>query len=358
MTVKRTLYRSAFEHSEPMRSVRRIVDNVAPTDVTVLVWGETGVGKEVVAWALHEGSPRRERPFVKVNCAALPLELLESELFGYERGAFTGASRPKPGKFEQAHTGTIFLDEVGEMPLPIQAKLLQVLQDRQFSRLGSRADIKVDVRVLAATNKDLGQLVARKEFREDLYYRLNVINLYVPALRTRTEEIPILTERLLDLYAQEYGRPKRRLSGATLERLLTYPWPGNVRELENILTRIVVLDTEEWVGAELTERYQSLVRSGSVEPLHKDVRVPDPPVSVETVTPMVEARAADTGRGLKAVVERAAKAAERAELDRALGRTRWRRVEAARQLQISYRTLLRKIGEHGLMVVLWAMTIE
>jgi transcriptional regulator with PAS, ATPase and Fis domain len=200
MNSKKVLFQSAFEHSEPMLSVKRVVDSVAPTDVTVLVWGETGVGKEVVAWALHEGSPRRERPLVKVNCAALPLELLESELFGFERGAFTGASRPKPGKFEQAHTGTIFLDEVGEMPLPIQAKLLQVLQDRQFSRLGSRADIKVDVRVLAATNKNLGQLVARKEFREDLYYRLNVINLPVPALRARRQEIPLLAERFLDFY--------------------------------------------------------------------------------------------------------------------------------------------------------------
>jgi transcriptional regulator with GAF, ATPase, and Fis domain len=153
MSPKRALYRSAFEHSAPMRSVKRVIDCVAPTDVTVLIWGETGVGKEAVAGALHDGSPRRGRPFVKVNCAALPLELLESELFGYERGAFTGATRSKPGKFEQADTGTIFLDEVGEMPLPIQAKLLQVLQDRQFSRLGSRADIRVDVRVLAATNR-------------------------------------------------------------------------------------------------------------------------------------------------------------------------------------------------------------
>ena len=347
MSTRKGLYRFAFEHSEPMRSVKRIIDSVAPTDVTVLVWGETGVGKEMVAWALHEGSPRRERPFVKVNCAALPLELLESELFGYERGAFTGANRSKPGKFEQAHTGTIFLDEVGEMPLPIQAKLLQVLQDRQFSRLGSRADIRVDVRVLAATNKNLGQLVARKEFREDLYYRLNVINLHVPALRSRPEEIPLLTERFLEFYAQEYQRPKRRLAAATLDRFTSHPWPGNVRELENVVTRIVVLGAEDWVGGELTERQQTLALPRPVESLPMESPVVPAPVAVEAVAPVMEEAAVEAG-GLKAIVARAAKAAERAELHRALGRTRWRRVEAARQLKISYRTLLRKIDEHGL----------
>jgi DNA-binding NtrC family response regulator len=347
MSVKKLLHRFAFEHSEPMRSVKRIIDNVAPTDVTVLVWGETGVGKEVVAWALHEGSPRRDRPFVKVNCAALPLELLESELFGYERGAFTGANRPKPGKFEQAHTGTIFLDEVGEMPLPIQAKLLQVLQDRQFSRLGSRADIKVDVRVLAATNKNLAQLVARKEFREDLYYRLNVINLHVPTLRSRREEIPLLTERFLEHYAQEYQRPKRRLAAATMDRFTNYPWPGNVRELENVVTRIVVLGAEDWVGLELTERQQALAPARVVEVAAPAVPAPVRAPAVEALTPVPDESPAEAG-GLKAIVERAAKAAERAELHRALGRTRWRRVEAARQLKISYRTLLRKIEEHGL----------
>ena len=338
---KTLLLRSAFEHSERMRAVKQTIDSVAPTDVTVLVWGETGVGKELVAWALHEGSPRRDRPWVKVNCAALSLDLLESELFGYERGAFTGAHKPKPGKFEQADTGTIFLDEIGEMPLPIQAKLLQVLQDRQFSRLGSRADIRVDVRVVAATNKDLGQLVARMEFREDLYYRLNVINLHIPALRERPEEIPILTERFLEHHAREYRRSKPKLSSATADLFRTYPWPGNVRELENILTRIVVLGTEDWVQGELRVREQSSPLSSAA------------PVSVaEAAMGLASARLPgdDEGEelGLKHVVARAAKEAERAELNRALGRARWRRVEAARRLKISYRTLLRKIDEHGL----------
>jgi len=338
--LKKPLLRSAFDRSERMRAVKRIIDSVAPTDMTVLVWGETGVGKEMVAWALHEGSPRRERPYVKVNCAALPLELLESELFGYERGAFTGAHKSKPGKFEQADTGTIFLDEVGEMPLPIQAKLLQVLQDRQFSRLGSRADLRVDVRVVAATNKNLGQLAARMEFREDLYYRLNVINLHIPALRERPEEIPILTELLLEHHAREYRRAKPKLSSATHDLFRTYSWPGNVRELENLLTRIVVLGTEEWVAGELRVRGQGLVT---------------PSAAGETIADDEPARAAarvrteeDEDLGLKNVVARAAKEAERAELNRALGRARWRRVEAARRLKISYRTLLRKIEEHGL----------
>ncbi len=337
--LKKSLLRSAFEHSERMRAVKQTIDSVAPTDVTVLVWGETGVGKEMVARALHEGSPRRECPYVKVNCAALPLPLLESELFGYERGAFTGAHNSKPGKFEQAHTGTIFLDEVGEMPLPIQAKLLQVLQDRQFSRLGSRADIRVDVRVVAATNKNLGQLVARMEFREDLYYRLNVINLHIPALRERPEEIPILIERFLEHHAREYRRSKPRLSSATLDLFSTYSWPGNVRELENVLTRIVVLGTEEWVVGEVSMR-----EDGAAKRL-----APPETVADATVVPGAPRRPGEGEElGLKHVVARAAKEAEREELNRVLGRARWRRVEAARHLKISYRTLLRKIQEHGL----------
>ena len=340
---KKALLRSAFEHSEHMRAVKQIIDNVAPTDVTVLVWGETGVGKEMVAGALHEGSPRRERPYVKVNCAALPLELLESELFGYERGAFTGAHKSKPGKFEQAHTGTIFLDEVGEMPLPIQAKLLQVLQDRQFSRLGSRTDIRVDVRVVAATNKNLGQLVSRLEFREDLYYRLNVINLHIPALRERPEEIPILTERFLEYHARLYRCPKPKLSAATLDYFQTYGWPGNVRELENVLTRIVVLGTEDWVATELSARDRGQ-ESVSDPPASAVVAEPSPARPPDRPSPLD----ADEELGLKDVVARAAKEAEREELNRALGRARWRRVEAARRLKISYRTLLRKIEEHGL----------
>ena len=191
---------------------------------------------------------------MKVNCAALPLELLESELFGYERGAFTGAHRQKPGKFELANTGTIFLDEIGEMPMPVQAKLLQVLQDREFSRLGSQSDIRVDVRVIAATNKDLARLVQHGHFREDLYYRLNVLNIHVPPLRERQEEIPVLVEYFLDVYSREYGRPRQEVSAETMQLFMDHGWRGNVRELENIIKRIVALGNETQVVQELTHR--------------------------------------------------------------------------------------------------------
>src|SRR5262245_17752411 len=187
----------ALTNSDAMRRLNGIVDRASASDVTVLICGESGVGKEIVARTLHERSRRRDGPFVKVNCAALPLELLESELFGYERGAFTGANHQKPGKFELAATGSIFLDEIGEMPVTLQAKLLQVLQDREFSRLGSRHDIRVDVQVLAASNRDLVQEVKRGGFREDLFYRLNDVTIRVPPLRDRREEIPVLVDYFL-----------------------------------------------------------------------------------------------------------------------------------------------------------------
>ena len=206
---RRSEYDGVFENSPRMKAIKEMIDQVADTDATVLVWGESGVGKELVARAIHDCSPRRERTFVKVNCAALPLELLESELFGYERGAFTGAHKRKLGKFELADGGTIFLDEIGEMPLPLQAKLLHVLQDREFARLGSGRDIKVDVRVVASTNKDLERAVAQGGFREDLYYRLNVVNILVPPLRDRPEEIPILAEHFWQKYSRQYNRAAR-----------------------------------------------------------------------------------------------------------------------------------------------------
>ena len=196
--------------SDNMREVRDLIARVADTDVTVLVRGESGTGKELVARALHASSPRRQRTFVKVNCAALPAELLESELFGFERGAFTGAIQQKPGKFEFAHEGTMFLDEIGEMSSPLQAKLLQVLQDGEFARLGGRHDVHVDVRVVAATNRDLEIAVADGQFREDLFFRLNVVCITLPPLRQRRDEIPLLTERFLRQYAEHYNKPPSR----------------------------------------------------------------------------------------------------------------------------------------------------
>jgi two-component system response regulator AtoC len=324
-----------------MRAVKEMIDRVASTDATVLVWGESGVGKEMVARALHYQSPRRERPFVKVNCAALPLELLESELFGYERGAFTGAHRQKPGKFELANTGTIFLDEIGEMPLPLQAKLLQVLQDREFSRLGSRQDIRVDVRVVAATNKDLAKLVERGSFREDLYYRLNVVNVFVPPLRERREEIPILVEHFLDLYARQYGRPRQRVSASTMRLLMSYTWPGNVRELENIVKRIELLGTEDWVTHELSGRPQAPLLETAPAALPRRL----PAAGIVPADP--PARWGD-GMSLKEIARRAAQEAERDALKQVLDRVRWNRREAARLLKISYKTIRRKIDECGL----------
>jgi transcriptional regulator with PAS, ATPase and Fis domain len=316
-----------------MAAVQATIGRVAPLDVTVLVWGESGVGKELVARALHVGSARSASPFVKVNCAALPFELLESELFGYERGAFTGAHRPKPGKFELAHGGTIFLDEIGEIALPVQAKLLQVLQDGEFARLGSQSDIRVDVRVIAATNKDLAQLVHGGRFREDLYYRLNVMAVHVPPLRERREEIPALVERFLGEFAREYGRPAPNLTAATRERFLRYAWPGNVRELENVIRRVVVLGSDGFVASELPDPIVGL-----------DVDAAGPVAAPPAPGPATW----QEGEGLRDIARRAAEAAEGMVLQEVLDRVRWNRLEAARRLRVSYKTLLTKMKLHGL----------
>ena len=327
--------------SPVMRAITEIVDRVAPTDATVLIWGESGVGKEVVSQRIYEHSERRDRPFVKVNCAALPVELLESELFGYERGAFTGAHSQKPGKFELAHTGTIFLDEIGEMPMPIQAKLLQVLQDGQFSRLGSRQDIRVDVRAIAATNRDLARLVRAGGFREDLYYRLNVVNIHVPPLRERREEIPSLVEHFLHLYAQRYGRPQPTLSPAAMRRFLEHSWPGNIRELENLVKRVVVLGGKEWPDD------HAVVETAPLAPETPAPRAPS--MSLPPAAPPRPSASAlpifDEALGLKEISRRAAREAERQALLTVLQRVHWHRADAARVLKVSYKTLLNRIRD-------------
>src|SRR4029077_14247568 len=215
-------------YSAEMKTIATMIEQISDSDVTVLIRGESGVGKELVARAIHQRSPRRERPFVKVNCAALPGELLESELFGHEKGAFTGAAMTRIGKFEQADTGTIFLDEIGEMKAALQAKLLHVLQDAQFTKPGSNKNINIDVRVVAATNRDLEAMLLRGEFREDLYYRLKVIEVTVPPLRERRGEIPHLTDFFIDRYARRYNRPVRQLSPELHQLFQTYEWPGNI----------------------------------------------------------------------------------------------------------------------------------
>jgi DNA-binding NtrC family response regulator len=318
----------ALWQGRALQTVRTLIDQVADTAVTVLVQGESGTGKEVVARALHAGSRRRSGPFVKVNCAALPGELLESELFGYERGAFTGAVARKAGKFEAADGGTMFLDEIGEMSPLAQAKLLQVLQDATFSRLGGNREIRVDVRVVTATHRSLSEMVARKAFREDLFFRLNVVSIRVPPLRERRDEIPALVAHFLERFSARYGRPPPRLSPKLWAVLQHHAFPGNVRELENWIKRIVVLGSEEPVlrGIVSSERAQA-------RRAHR----------FRTLLREVEESAGELP--LREVGRRAALEAEREAIEQALLLTHWNRKHAARVLGVSYKTLLQKIRE-------------
>jgi transcriptional regulator with PAS, ATPase and Fis domain len=308
-----------------------VLEQISDTDVTVLLQGESGVGKEVVARAVHETSLRTRGPFVKVNCAALPGSLLESELFGYERGAFTGAAARKPGRFELASGGTMFLDEIGEMSQALQAKLLHVLQDGRFTRLGGNREIAVDARIVAATNRDLGELAQRGAFREDLYFRLNVVSLRIPPLRERTEELPALVDYLLRRAAERYQRPLPRLSAKLLALLERHPFPGNVRELENMLKRVLVFGSEAPV-------IRDLISGAGRGRMERD--------SFERLLEEVEAHAGDLP--LREVGRRASLEAERGAIERALHHTAWNRKQAARLLGVSYKTLLQKIRDCGL----------
>jgi two-component system response regulator AtoC len=337
--------------NEKMREVRDLIARVADTDVTVLIRGESGTGKELVARAVHESSPRRDRVFVKVNCAALPSELLESELFGFERGAFTGAIQHKPGKFEFANHGTMFLDEISEMQLPLQSKLLQVLQDGEFARLGSRDDVRVDVRVVAATNRDLERAVADGAFREDLFFRLNVVCITLPPLRQRRDEIPVLTQLFLRHYAEHYNKPRIELASDTATLFEAYDWPGNVRELENVVKRMVILGTDEPVRRELADAIAGRKTTSPIPALHRQPdaaaygngnghshAAPPPPPPAPAAPPPL------TG-SLKDIARQAAREAERELIFRTLQQTRWNRREAAELLGISYKALLYKIKE-------------
>jgi two-component system response regulator AtoC len=343
--------------SPAMRQVALIIEQVADSDVTVLIRGESGVGKELVARAIHQRSTRRARPFVKVNCAALPAELLESELFGHEKGAFTGAATTRIGKFEQAHQGTILLDEIGEMKPPLQAKLLHVLQDAEFTKLGSNKKINIDVRVVAATNRDLEQMMLRGDFREDLYYRLKVIEAYVPPLRERRDEIPDLTDFFIVKYSHRYNRPVRPLTDELRQKFLEYEWPGNVRELENMIKRFVILQDEQMVIRELNK--PRLVPTPQAAPPQEYT----PAFHAPPATPPASASAADDedaedepvevtpgqdGRRLSEVAREAALAAERAVISDTLRQVHWNRRKAAVLLGVSYKTLLNKIKETGI----------
>ncbi len=330
-----------------MSEVYQLIERVADTDVTVLVRGESGTGKELVARAVHAASSRRHRTFVKVNCAALPTELLESELFGFERGAFTGAIQDKAGKFEFANHGTMFLDEISEMPSPLQAKLLQVLQDGEFSRLGGRADVKVDVRIVAATNRDLDSAVADGRFREDLFFRLNVVCITLPPLRQRRDEIPVLTDFFLRKFAEHYNRPAPQLAHDTLRLFDEYAWPGNVRELENAVKRAVILGTDTPVRQEIAAAIAG--RCPLIDPPMSDPAVvhsappamPAPPAAPLEAPP-------DGSCSLKDIARNAAREAERKLIALTLQDTRWNRRAAAERLGISYKALLYKIKDADL----------
>jgi two-component system response regulator AtoC len=311
--------------SAAMRKIRSQCALVAGVDIPVLMLGESGTGKEVVARLIHKLSPRAHRTFLKVNCAAVPADLLESELFGYEAGAFTGANHAKPGKFELCNKGTILLDEIGEMPPLLQAKLLHVLQDQQFSRLGSRSVIKVDVRILAATNINIPEALANKRLREDLYYRLNAFTLQLPPLRERKEEIPILLKHFMARMSEQYARPPLPLSPNMLQATQDYAWPGNLRELNNFIKRYLVLGDEKLAIQELQPR--------------------DGGHGNKPETPHAPSEASG---GLKSVARGAKDEAEAEAIRQALDQTNWNRKQAAALLQISYKALLYKIRQYGI----------
>jgi two-component system response regulator AtoC len=320
--------------SEKMRVVEDMIEHVADTDITVLIRGESGTGKELVARTLHRRSSRAQRAFVKVNCAALPSELLESELFGYERGAFTGAEKRRLGKFELANGGTIFLDEISEVHTSLQAKLLQVLQDGRFSRLGGETDIYVDARVIAASNRNLESAVRESTFRADLFYRLNVVTITLPPLRERREEIPLLMDFFFERYAREYARDAKPVSSELREKLLAYDWPGNIRELENLVKRVVVL------GAAAPVLLEFGARAVEAQPESTS------PAAVSELTRFLAGEIARVS--LKQVGREAAQVAEARLIAKVLERTRWNRREAAEILQISYKALLYKMKDAGL----------
>ena len=358
--------RSVWGNSEKMLGIATVIEQVADSDVTVLIRGESGVGKELVARAIHQRSTRRNRSFVKVNCAALPAELLESELFGHERGAFTGAATTRIGKFEQADGGTLMLDEIGEMKPALQAKLLHVLQDAEFTKLGSNKRIQVDVRIVAATNRDLEKMMLSGDFREDLYYRLKVIELTVPSLRERRDEVPTLTDFFVARYSRKYNRPTRPISDELRQLFLQYDWPGNIRELENMIKRVVILQDEHLVVREIERNMQRIAATaavavpasvaiaaavpvgagiGSLPPsAYPTAPEPEPIHAADDVDAPVE----EGGGSLAAVAKAASMKAERAAIEQTLRQVQWNRRKAAVILGVSYKTLLNKIKECGI----------
>ena len=331
-----------FGTSPKMEEVKMTIEQVADTNATVLVRGESGTGKEVVARMVYAQSSRRDKPFVKVNCAAIPYELLESELFGYEPGAFTGANRQKLGKFDQANNGTLFLDEISEMHPALQAKLLHVLQDGEFSRLGGKRDIAVDVRVLAATNKPLERAVEEGLFREDLFYRLNVVTIHIPPLRERREEIPLFLDLFLRKYGEYYGKNQPAFSEYAVSRIMEYSWPGNIRELENLVKRYVIVGNEPQIIRELSTHKPIVSSLGGTSPIW-GLKPQEPVASLPSPSPApVDGKELEMPSLLE-IGRRAATQAEREAIERVLAQTRWNRRQAAKILKVSYKALLNKL---------------
>src|SRR5271157_5974507 len=310
-----------FGQTAVMRDVCRKLQRVAGANISVLISGESGTGKDIIARLLHLYSPWSNGPFVKVNCPAIPGTLLESELFGYEKGAFTGAYGTKPGRVELAHRGTLFLDEIAELDAMLQAKLLQLLQDGQFCRIGAQEDKKVEVRVVCATNRKLEEEIAAGAFRADLFYRINVVNLHMPALRERASDIPQLVSYFLEYYNHKFNSRANPLSADLMNALKKYHWPGNVRELENLMKRYVILGTEESISGDLRPQPQDFFSA--------DISV-DGPIS------------------LKKITRQAVRELERKIILKVLQHHHWNRKQAARALNISYRALLYKIRDAGL----------
>ena len=306
--------------SEQMRQVREQAKLIAEVDVPVLILGESGVGKEVLARFIFENSSRRDKPWMKVNCAAVPNELLESELFGYEPGAFTGAVKAKPGKFETCHRGTMMLDEIGEMSSALQSKLLHVLQDGEFCRLGGRANQRADVRVIAATNIDIDHAISTRQFREDLYYRLNAFTIKIPPLRERRSEIPLLLKHYMSFFCEGMGVEQFNYSKEFLDVCMTYAWPGNIRELSNVIKKLAILRDEALVIKDLRQRPSE----------------------------MIAASIASSGGDLKVMVRDLKDQAELQAVNAALREHKWNRRRAASQLNISYKALLYKIKQYQL----------
>ncbi|MBV8894246.1 MAG: sigma-54-dependent Fis family transcriptional regulator [Acidobacteria bacterium] len=310
-----------FGRSETMLAVRERLEKVAAANVPVLIQGESGTGKDIIARMIHAQSPWRVGPFVKVNCPAIPGTLLESELFGYEKGAFTGAYGTKPGRVEMAHRGTLFLDEISELDLGLQSKLLQLLQDGQFCRIGAQEDKKVEVRVVCATNRRLEEEIENGTFRQDLFYRINVVNLYLPPLRERRGDIADLANYFLEYYNQKYNCRARTLSPELVSVLQKYHWPGNIRELENLIKRYVILGNEEVITSDLVTREQEYFN-------------PEIPIDGQV--------------SLKKITRQAVRELERKVILKVLQTHHWNRKQAARALSISYRALLYKIRDAGL----------